>query len=284
MCYLRTDHSIQWRLRVKSQAQLHLNGILQMLKRCDSLAIPLDRGIQRAIFWQDIFSALIAGTQRVFSIAQFPDLYWNRDPSLAFLYTLPPGFETRKHLIGDDLIEVFEGIHALQQMRESANFAILYAMSIQDIDNQQAWIEERLYESLEMARQTNNVVLRCCILASYICAYCLFSEVWSSPFTSYIPAHLSSQLLRQLQNTERDRLWLGNEELLLWVIMAGATFAQPGVTRSEYAVLLHGSLRDGFETFLSSWPDTEVILHNFFWSGKWFRSRTKAFWEACCEF
>lgn len=80
---------------------------------------------------------------------------------------------------------------------------------------------------------SNNIILRCYILASYICTYCLFSEVWASPYTCYIPAHLSSQLLRQLQNTEHDQLWIGNEDMLLWVLMAGATSSQPGVARSS---------------------------------------------------
>lgn len=269
---------------MKSQAQLHLNGILQMLKRCDSLHIPLCNGITRAIFWQDLFSALVAGTQRVFSIDQFPDILWERDPSLSFLYTLPPGFESRKDLLGDGLINTLCDIHALQQIREFSDPTVKYTMSIQEQDNQQAWIEEQLFAYLQFARQSDNTILICCILASYICAYCIFSEVWASPFTCYIPAHLSSQLLRQLQNTEDDQLWIGNEDMLLWILMAGATFSQPGVARSEYAILLHGSLRDSFDTFLSSWNETEAILQRFFWSTKWFSSRTSAFWETCCLF
>jgi hypothetical protein len=166
-------------------------------------------------------------------------------------------------------------------MRESSDPNIKCAMPIQEQDNQQAWIEDQLFACLQFARQSDNAILTCCILASYICAYCLFSEVWASPYSCYIPAHLSSQLLRQLQNTEHDQLWMGNEDMLLWVLMAGATFSQPGVVRSEYAILLHGSLRDIFDTVLSSWDETESILQRFFWSNKWFRSRTKTFWETC---
>ncbi|KAF2098962.1 hypothetical protein NA57DRAFT_66183 [Rhizodiscina lignyota] len=270
---------VESRLGVRSHVQIHLQGILQLLGFCNSRQIYLCDGIKRAIFWQDLNAALTTGTERILSHGIFPELEWRRDPFCFSLYTLPAGFGIHSELFPEELIEILEDIHALQQIRSLTDMHG-DAVSVQQLDNQQAWIESRLYYCYRATDRTDFVLLGC-VMAAYLCTYMLFAEIWGG---QWIPSFCSSQLLRALQLTENSSYWDGHEDLLVWLLVTGGAFAQPAFNRSEYTVLLHGSHHAGIAPFLSSWPDVQDILQNFIWSERLFSARGKAFWEACCIF
>ncbi|KAL7921905.1 hypothetical protein ACQKWADRAFT_327448 [Trichoderma austrokoningii] len=232
---------VEWRLGNKPRVEMHLAGVMQLLAFCDSKLIYLHDGIKRAIFWQDLNAAWIIGSERRFSHDIFPELHWGRNPFLSSLYSLPPGFEPLRHMFGSDLVKVVEDIYALQHYRESSD---------------------------------DNGVLAGCILALYLCTYMLFSEVWAGHF---IPFHISSNPLRVLRDAKKSISWENNRDSMLWCTIIGGTFAQLGVTRSEYILLLH---QFGYGTLPSAWKETESFLEKFLWSKKVFHGPGKAFWDA----
>lgn len=128
--------------------------------------------------------------------------------------------------------------------------------SIIHMDNYQAWVESRLYSHFLAADENNEIVI-CCILTLYLCPYMLFTEIWAGHF---IPSHISAKLLRVLRQARRDVLWEDHKDALLWCTVVGGTFAQLGVTRSEYILLLHQS---GYYTLPSDWKETESFLGIF---------------------
>ncbi|KAM6480497.1 hypothetical protein HDV62DRAFT_398944 [Trichoderma sp. SZMC 28011] len=264
---------VEWRLGNKPRVEMHLTGIMQLLNFCDSKLIHLHDGIKRAIFWQDLNAAWIIGSERRFNHKTFPELHWGRNPFLSSIYTLPPGFEPLKHAFGDDLVTVIEDVYALQHFRESSDMDLDDSTSLIHMDNYQAWVESRLFSHFLATDEDNEVVL-CCILTLYLCAYMLFTDIWAGHF---IPSHISAKLLRALRQVRRDVLWEGHKDALLWCTIVGGTFAQLGVTRSEYILLLHQS---GYDAVFPDWKETESFLGNFIWSNKVFHTAGKAFWEA----
>ncbi|KAL7949765.1 hypothetical protein V8C42DRAFT_362086 [Trichoderma barbatum] len=264
---------VEWRIGNKPRVEMHLTGIMQLLNFCDSKLIHLHDGIKRAIFWQDLNAAWIIGSERRFNHDVFPELHWGRNPFLSSIYTLPPGFEPLRHAFGDDLIRVIEDIYALQHLRESSEIDLDDSTSIIHMDNYQASVESRLYSHFLAAGEDNEIVI-CCILTLYLCAYMLFTEIWAGHF---IPSHISAKLLRVLRRVKRDVLWETHRDALLWCTIVGGTFAQLGVTRSEYILLLHQS---GYGTLPSDWKETESFLGSFLWPNKVFYVPGKAFWEA----
>ncbi|EHK21604.1 uncharacterized protein TRIVIDRAFT_128252, partial [Trichoderma virens Gv29-8] len=263
---------VEWRLGNKPRVEMHLTGVMQLLNFCDSKLIHLHDGIKRAIFWQDLNAAWIIGSERRFNHDVFPELHWGRNPFLSSIFTLPPGFEPLRQVFGDDLVKVIEDIYALQHLRESSDMNLDDSTSIIHMDNYQAWMESRLYSHFLAADEDDEIVI-CCIFTLYLCAYMLFTEIWAGHF---IPSHISAKLLRVLRHAKRDVLWESHKDALLWCTIVGGTFAQLGVTRSEYILLLHQS---GDATLSSDWKETESFLGNFIWSNKVFYTPGKAFWE-----
>ncbi|KAL7902837.1 hypothetical protein HDV63DRAFT_384728 [Trichoderma sp. SZMC 28014] len=264
---------VEWRLGNKPRVEMHLAGVMQLLNFCDSKLIHLHDGIKRAIFWQDLNSAWIIGSERRFAHDSFPELHWSRNPFLSSVYMLPPGFEPLRHEFGSDLIKVVQDIYALQHYRESSIVDLDDPTSLLHLDNHQASIESRLYSHF-LTTDESSGVLAGCILALYLCTYMLFSEVWAGHF---IPSHMSAKLLRVLRDTKKSNSWEINRDAMLWCTIVGGTFAQLGVTRSEYILLLHQS---GYGTLPSAWKETESFLEKFLWSKKVFYGPGKALWDA----
>lgn len=239
------------------------------------LCVLLDQHFNQcsAIFWQDLNSAWIIGSERRFSHDSFPELHWGRNPFLSSVYMLPPGFEPLRHVFGGDLVKVVQDIYALQHYRESSIVDLDDPTSLLHLDNHQASIESRLYSQF-LTTDESSGALAGCILALYLCTYMLFSEVWAGHF---IPSHMSANLLRILRDTKKSNLWETNRDAMLWCTIVGGTFAQLGVTRSEYILLLHQS---GYGTLPSAWKETESFLEKFLWSKKLFYRPGKAFWDA----
>jgi hypothetical protein len=210
----------------------------------------------------------------------FPELSWRRDPFLSSQYTLPAGFLGKSALLTGEAVTIFEDIHALQLCRDSSEFRCKDAISILNIDNQQAWIESRIY-SLRQTLSSSDYILDCCLIAAYLCTYAMFTDIWDSRL---IPSHCSSQLLRKLQLSESSLEWIGHEDLLLWLLCMGGALVSPRVIATEYAVLLNGTFGVQLRPLIDSWSNLESCLRQFIWSERAFRDSCKAFWQNNCSF
>jgi hypothetical protein len=228
---------------------------------------------------QDLLSAAIAGSERVFDHTTFPELQWSRDPVLRPLYTFPLGFMTVSHLLSPEIEELFEDIHAFQIMRDSPDFQFNDPASLIRLDNQQAWAESRLY-NFRKALGHSDYMLECSLIAAYICTYFMYTDMWGG---SLIPGRCSSQLFQRLQQNDLfETQWVGHEDLLLWLLCIGGAFAPRGsITRAEYVVLLNGTYFEQLGLLEEPWSEVETKLKGFIWSEKLFGDRCRLFWEEC---
>lgn len=254
---------------------MHLKGIHQLLKRCENVQIALSGGIKRAIFWQDLNIAMITGTDRVLPEEAFPEMQLERDTNYPSRHTLPYGFKAIHDILGEPMLDVLVDINHLQLIRESAEFVSTQSTWVLHLDNQQARIESRLHSFLRATSGSCNM-LTCVALAAYLYTYSLFTEVWEG---YCMPSRVSAQLLHHLQASEHES-WQHQQNLLLWCVMIGGAFSQPGSTKRAFAILLQGVFQGWHGFVTSSWFDVELVLGEFIWSSKLFRSRSKAFWDA----
>ena len=151
---------------------------------------------------QDLNSSVMTGSSRIVDHTTFAELHWTRDPFTPDDFILPPGFQQRSHLLSKDLIEVIEDIHAMQCIREVANFGIEDVLPMIRVDNHQASIQSRL-----ASMKAPSSFLDCCRLAAYLSSAMLRCRIWrdsvipvSKPHdvqlhSAHPPAHCSGRVL-----------------------------------------------------------------------------------------
>ena len=203
----------------------------------------------------------------------FAELSWKRDPFRLSTYKVPAGFRAYENLLGSEYLAIVEDIEALQAIRESTDIDHHDAIAIMHLDNHQASIESRIFSLGEDPLRFVNPVLYCCLLASYICTYVLFMEVWNA---STIPLHLSSSLLEKLQEARASGYLVDYWDLFTWLICVGGTFAGLGQTQSNFAVLLNGHFE--FEASMIVKAEIQQLLQNFIWSDQVFGQHWAVFW------
>lgn len=226
---------------------------------------------------QDLFTSMIAGTERVFSHETFPEIHWLRDSSHANLYSVPDGFQKRRHILGGQLTEIIGDICALQHLREGRTSYTLDNQEIEKLDNQQAWIESRLEQ---LRHNVSEPLLLCCIPAAFLCAYGFFTEIWSSHL---IPSRLTSYLLRELQASETWPGWNDHADLLLWLLNIGVAFAIDVSIRQGFVDMWHGSHCIRLPPHSQSWQETERCMKQFIWSDIMYRPSCERFWKRLQE-
>ncbi|KAI3334433.1 hypothetical protein F4824DRAFT_186073 [Ustulina deusta] len=259
------------RLGMTSQVQLHLGAVHQLLNICDTEGVCLTDGIKRAIFWQDLNASILSGSSRIVDHTTFPGLQWKRDRSSPSIFRLPPGFQMRSHLLTEEFIEVLEDLHALQYYRNAIPPKRCNVLLMEDFNNHSASIQSRLAGLPNLSP-----VMSCCHLAAYLCSVMLGCKVWCAPV---IPSHISSQLLRELQQANEDPVWDSHPDLLLWLLYSGGGFAPTGIVRSDYIALLRLNNASRFQDLYKSWPELHEIMKQFIWSDKAFATPVKALWE-----
>ncbi|KAI5461940.1 hypothetical protein BGZ63DRAFT_413433 [Mariannaea sp. PMI_226] len=205
----------------------------------------------------DLNSSVITGSRRVVSHTTFSELQWQRDPFPDKFFRLPPGFQVRSYLFTNEFINVLEDVYALQCIRERAGFSGGDVLSMAYINNHQASIQSRLVGLGDVS-----LVMECCYLAAYLCSSMLCCTVWCA---LVIPSHVSSQLLRKLQQASDDPIWDDNPDLLLWLLYIGGSFAPEGIVLSDYVTLLQ-LRQDLLGDLHRSWPELLSTLKQFIWS------------------
>ncbi|KAH8688544.1 putative N-ethylmaleimide reductase [Ilyonectria robusta] len=253
------------------QVQLHMTAIQQLLDICRRERINLAGGIKRAIFWQDLNSSVMTGSSRIVDHTTFAELQWRRDPFSPSYFQLPPGFQALSHSLPKEFGEVLEDVYALQCIRDFSRSPNPDILSMAYINNHQASIQSRL-----LGIGNISPMLECCRLAAYLCSSMLCCKVWCA---LVIPSHVSLQLLRKLQQTNDDPMWDDQPDLLLWLLYIGGAFAQTGIMRSDYVVLLHGNISSRLGGLFRSWLELLGILKKFIWSDEAFMPQVKGLWK-----
>jgi hypothetical protein len=197
-------------------------------------------------------------------------MHWQRDAFAPEIFVLPPGFHERAHILGEELAEVFEDIHALQWIRDSTVYDPADTASMIDMDNQEASVQSRLCSFPGLSP-----LAEVCRLAGYLTASLLCCKVWR---LSLVPNHVSARMLQVIYRID-DSIWAGHFDLLAWLLYLGGALAGPGVVRENYALLIRRQHASKMAPLIYSWSDLVVVMEQFFWSEKAFPPLVKLFWE-----
>ncbi|KAK2029181.1 hypothetical protein LX32DRAFT_617604 [Colletotrichum zoysiae] len=262
---------VEARLGMRWQVQLHMGAIRQLLDMSQSRTIYLTDGIKRAIFWQDLNSSIMSGSDRIVDHTTFSELQWRRDPFLPTFFVLAPGFQKRVNLFPEDFIEVLKDINALQCVQELPGYSCQNPVEMLRVDNHQASIGSRLVDLPKLSP-----IIEACHLAAYLSACMLCCKVWRH---SVIPSYVSKHLLHSLQQSDEDFFWSNDPDLLVWMLYLGGSFSPKGMIRSAYKQLLRRNYESRrFEPSYDSSTDVIEVMRQFFWSEKSYRSQFEEFW------
>lgn len=239
-----------------------MNGIGRILQLRKDVNKPLSTGIERALFWQDLYAQELVQIPRHFCLEMFPDLYWERDHSSSSIFHLPPGLEQSNDILSLNFRTVLEDLYgvSLYVYDHSSDCESMETTAKIQMDNQQAWIESRLV-NLQQEAQTLGLVAECIRLAALICAYCLDMSTWASNF---IPSQLSQKLLLNLQHTISFCLWEARTGVFLWLILVGFHAARPEL-KAQYRQFVY-ALSIGFTQRAETTSGlVQSVMKNFIW-------------------
>ncbi|KAL6898345.1 hypothetical protein GGI43DRAFT_423809 [Trichoderma evansii] len=250
---------VEARLGMRWQVQLHMGAIQQLLELGQTKTIYLTDGIKRAIFWQDLNSSVMTGSNRIVDHTTFAELQWKRDPFASTYFVLAPGFQRKSHLFDETFLEVVKDIHALQCVQDLPRYSCQNPVEMLRVDNQQASIGSRL---VDLPKLSNT--MEACYLAAYLSACMLCCKVWRH---SVMP------------ESDSEPFWNDNPDLLIWMLYMGGSFSPRGNAHSEYKTLIQNNHNSRFIGMYHSLDDLVGILHDFIWSEKAYRMQVEEFWK-----
>ncbi|KAK6383433.1 hypothetical protein LTS17_002725 [Exophiala oligosperma] len=248
---------------------------MTLLRSTGSERLLLTDGIKRAIFWQDLYAHLVTSTTRAVNHHTFHEMHWHRDALAPEIFVLPSGFQSRVDVLGEELTRVFEDIHALKMIRDSAVYDPEDTASMVDMDNQQASVQSRLCGLPGLSP-----LAELCRLAGYLTASLLCCKIWR---LSLVPNHVSAQMLQAGRQVD-DSIWTGHFDLLAWLLYLGGALAAPGIVRKGYILLIRRQHASKLATLIRSWSDLVAIMEQFIWSEKGISPLIQRFWEEVQSF
>lgn len=272
---------VEWRTGSSDNAQIHLRGIEQLLRLCESEQRALSATVRRGIFWQDVNTAIVCAKDRVMDRAMFPEFDWGRTTFKVDWARLPSGFEDLRGELGDpstnpaqDIYLTIQDISVLQKHSESLACCKPDIGLIHDIDNMQACIEARIIEQLHMA--DDNPLRMAVLLTAYLYTYSLFTQIWNG---RAIPLHITSRLLGQLQILTCGDLLPPQKPVILWCIFVAGCLTPDGTTHTAYGLLLQTTFGElvSAPSINTSWFATFGMLDQFLWSQPIFGNRALGF-------
>lgn len=210
----------------RASHELHSQGLLKAIQ---SGKVQLTPAALRAIFWQDLFAAVLLSTPRRMTHSVLPDqIQWLR--IRGFLRPIPNGFVRHRAALPDNLMECIQDVQELQAA--ATNCSEERIQKYTQLDTMQADIESRLAFQAEACRSFGPVATAT-RLAIFIVTYAAFTETWDS---SYVPGRLAEQLLNTLEPflhrlasdepEEVPDVWSSRRDLQLWLLFIGTSIAE----------------------------------------------------------
>ncbi|KAF2111986.1 hypothetical protein BDV96DRAFT_164542 [Lophiotrema nucula] len=265
----------------KGAIALHIRALDTITRHSRADAQFSTGALSRALFWQDLMSSVIAGTDRFLSHGSFPEIFWSqpRCPLYPFYCHLRIGFQEIASHFHPEMIAVLEDLNALCMMLDAKCSGEDLPIARMEIDNGQAWIESRLADLLSELRRSGeeNAVYKVCIFATYLCTYKLSTSIWEGLL---IPEFCAMQILRILQTPANDHLWDAFPELVVWLLFAGGAFAVKRRTKVTFAAFILGAHENRIGRFHREWETLRETLTRFVWSAHAMEPKYRQFWGA----
>lgn len=256
----------------------HISGVQTMMKLCKARNVALIDEVQRALFWQDLLSCLMAGTPRFLSHRDFKDFNVARGVDQTNGFKVPSGFVSSFVHWPQEFALVLKDLQSLCHRIDSHCGAERSPLDIFPIDNDQANIESRLVDLLSQKRrskQDTDPWLEASILCAYVCTYKLSTGIWMGCF---IPEICTTQLLGLIPQIPLDSHWTPAPDLLKWLLLVCGGMTDRKDLRIPIAALLLEMFPDSFGQ--DDWEDVKASLRTFVWCEYTMAQRIFLFWQS----
>jgi len=201
----------------------HTLGLMKALKVCNRRDIGVTEAAKRAIFWLDLFGAMITGSERQLSHFALPQsIFWQHERLSDLALSLPIGFVRHRNSLPRELLECICDTAELQSfLRLDAISQLPHRAKYYQLDTMQASIESRLsFQTL--ACQRFGAITEAVRLGVFIVCYCSWMDTWNS---SLIPSRVAEKLIEILESLvafggeQLQHVWPQRMEIFLWLLL-----------------------------------------------------------------
>jgi hypothetical protein len=256
----------------------HIEGLQAMMKVCKERGVKLVDEVQRALFWQDLLSCLMAGTRRYLSHRDFTEFRDIRAVG-GMHQEVPVGFGLAVVEWPAAFAMVLRDLNDLCDSVDAEWVDGKDPLDTFHIDDIQANLESRLVDLLSECRSSTIEIdpwYQAAILGAYICTYKLSTGIWAG---CYIPEVCIGQILQIITKIPRDSLWTPISDLLKWLLFISGGLTDRKEYRKQIADIIREMLPDPSEDGNQAWAVLEETLSNFIWCKRSMEQKVFAFWQ-----
>lgn len=257
----------------------HIKGVQTMMKMCKAQNVALVDEVQRALFWQDLLSCLMAGTPRFLSHMDFQDFQSPRAIDRSHRWEVPLGLRCVIKQWPSPFKIILQDLNALCWLVDSQYGDDKQPLDLLHIDNNQANLESRLVDLLSGCRTSPTPIdprYQACILGAYICTYKLSTGIWLG---CCIPELCIIQILQIVTPVPPLLYWEIIPDLLKWLLFVSGGMTDRKELRSQIAQLIIKVIRDPQGDLDQNWAALKETLRGFIWCQRTMERRVFSFWK-----
>jgi hypothetical protein len=257
----------------------HIRGVQAMMKLCKARNVALVDEVQRALFWQDLLSCLMAGTSRFLSHKDFQDFASPKDVDQSEQRKVPLGLRSNVIQWPEEFAHVLQDLNSLCWLVDLQCGPNKAPIDVFPVDNNQANLESRLVDLLYQCRNSihnTDPWYEACVLAAYICTYKLSTGIWMG---CYIPEFCINHIVRLVTQVPRSPQWLPSPSLLMWLLFVSGGMTDRKELRTPIAELIRKLFPNNSEDLGQEWELLRVSLKTFIWCEHSMGQKVFMFWK-----
>ena len=257
----------------------HIKGVQTMMQICKTQNVALIDEVQRALFWQDLLSCLMAGTPRFLSHMDFQDFQSSKSVDRSQQWQVPPGLRSSIAQWPSEFTVILQDLNALCWLVDSRCGDDKEPIDVFPIDNDQANLESRLVDLLSECRASPNGTdpwYEASILGAYLCTYKLSTGIWMG---CCIPEICITQIFKIVTRVPRGPQWETVPHLLKWLLFVSGGMTARRELRSQVARLIREIFPDPCEDSNQRWEVLREALKSFIWCKRTMERRIFLFWK-----
>jgi hypothetical protein len=257
----------------------HISGVQTMMRLCKARNIALIDEVQRALFWQDLLSCLMAGTPRFLSHEDFQDFRIPGNTKRMEEREVPAGFQTTIAQWPEDFAFVLQDLDSLCRLVDLQCSSKDHALCMDPIDFDQANLESRLVDLLSKCKHSQQNIdpwYKASILAAYVCTYELSTGIWTNCFIPEVCIQRILGLITQsLQSSRSTPL----PDLVLWLLFVCGGMTKRRDLRTKAMQLIREGFHDSSRSGNQRWEELILIMKSFIWCKHTMQRRVFTFWD-----
>jgi hypothetical protein len=257
----------------------HIRGVQAIMKQCKARNAALIDEVQRALFWQDMLSCLMAGTPRFLSHRDFHDFQSPRNVDRLSHWEVPVGFRSNVAQWPDKFALVLQDLNSLCWVVDSQCNTDEDPLDVFPIDNNQANLESCLIDLLSECKTSKLEVdpwYEACVLAAFLCAYKWSAGMWLG---CYIPEICINQIVLLVTQVPRAARWLYAPNLLKWLLLVSGGMTERKEFRIPIAQLIRELPVDSLGDSGQDWELLKGSLKTFVWCEHTMERKVHRFWK-----